>query len=38
MIEYRSVGKTFSDGTQAVASFDLVIPSRTTTVFVGSSA
>lgn len=37
MIEYRSVGKTFPDGTQAVGSFDLVIPSRTTTVFVGSS-
>lgn len=37
MIEYRSVGKTFPDGTQAVASFDLTIPSRTTTVFVGSS-
>ncbi len=37
MIEYRSVGKTFADGTQAVGSFDLVIPSRTTTVFVGSS-
>ena len=37
MIEYRSVGKTFADGTQAVLSFDLVIPSRTTTVFVSSS-
>lgn len=37
MIEYRSVGKTFPDGTQAVASFDLTIASRTTTVFVGSS-
>ena len=37
MIEYRSVGKTFADGTQAVGSFDLVIPSRTTTVLVGSS-
>jgi glycine betaine/proline transport system ATP-binding protein len=37
MIEYRSVAKTFPDGTQAVADFDLVIDSHTTTVFVGSS-
>ncbi|WP_229052320.1 ABC transporter ATP-binding protein [Aeromicrobium sp. Leaf350] len=37
MIEYRSVGKTFSGGNAAVADFDLVIPSHTTTVFVGSS-
>lgn len=29
--------KTYPDGTTAVESFDLVIPSRTTTVFVGSS-
>lgn len=37
MIEYRSVSKTFDDGTQAVADFDLTIDSHTTTVFVGSS-
>jgi len=37
MIEYRSVGKQFGDGTQAVDDFSLVLPSRTTTVFVGSS-
>lgn len=37
MIEYRSVGKTFPDGTQAVGDFDLTIDSHTTTVFVGSS-
>ncbi|WP_375001827.1 ABC transporter ATP-binding protein [Aeromicrobium sp. CTD01-1L150] len=37
MIEYRSVAKTFPDGTQAVADFDLTIDSHTTTVFVGSS-
>ena len=37
MIEYRSVGKTFADGTQAVDDFSLVLPSRTTTAFVGSS-
>ena len=37
MIEYRSVAKTFPDGTQAVHEFNLVIPSRSTTVFVGSS-
>ena len=37
MIEYRSIGKTFPDGTQAVGDFSLVLPSRTTTVFVGSS-
>ncbi|WP_420361931.1 ATP-binding cassette domain-containing protein [Curtobacterium aetherium] len=37
MIEFRSVRKTYPDGTTAVESFDLVIPSRTTTVFVGSS-
>jgi osmoprotectant transport system ATP-binding protein len=37
MIEFRSVRKTYPDGTHAVESFDLVIPSRTTTVFVGSS-
>ena len=37
MIEYRSVSKTFADGTEAVADFSLQIPSHTTTVFVGSS-
>jgi osmoprotectant transport system ATP-binding protein len=37
MIEFRSVRKTYPDGTNAVDQFDLVIPSRTTTVFVGSS-
>ncbi len=37
MIEYRSISKTFDDGTEAVADFSLVLPSRTTTVFVGSS-
>lgn len=37
MIEFRSVSKTFPDGTTAVDDFSLVIPSRKTTVFVGSS-
>jgi osmoprotectant transport system ATP-binding protein len=37
MIEYRSIGKTFADGTEAVGDFSLVLPSRTTTVLVGSS-
>ncbi|MGW9627247.1 ABC transporter ATP-binding protein [Microbacterium sp. NPDC055521] len=37
MIEFRSVTKTFPDGTHAVDDFSLVIPSRKTTVFVGSS-
>ncbi|MFZ6993023.1 ABC transporter ATP-binding protein [Curtobacterium sp. RRHDQ66] len=37
MIEFRQVRKTYPDGTAAVERFDLVIPSRTTTVFVGSS-
>ncbi len=37
MIEFRSVTKQFPDGTRAVESFDLVIPSRKTTVLVGSS-
>ncbi|WCD93372.1 ABC transporter ATP-binding protein [Microbacterium sp. nov. GSS16] len=37
MIEFRSVTKTFPDGTHAVDAFSLVIPSRKTTVFVGSS-
>lgn len=37
MIEYRSISKTFADGTEAVDDFSLVLPSQTTTVFVGSS-
>ncbi|WP_332665592.1 ABC transporter ATP-binding protein [Aeromicrobium sp.] len=37
MIEYRSIGKTFADGTEAVGDFSLQLPSHTTTVFVGSS-
>ncbi|GAB7005081.1 ATP-binding cassette domain-containing protein [Nocardioides sp. AN3] len=37
MIEYRSVTKTYDDGTTAVADFSLTIPSRSTTVLVGSS-
>lgn len=37
MIEFRSVGKEFTDGTHAVADFSLTIPSHTTTVFVGPS-
>lgn len=37
MIEFRSVRKTYPDGTTAVDDFNLVIPSRTTTVLVGSS-
>ncbi len=37
MIEFRGVSKLFPDGTLAVDDFSLVIPSRKTTVFVGSS-
>jgi osmoprotectant transport system ATP-binding protein len=37
MIEFRSVRKQFPDGTLAVEDFSLVLPSRKTTVFVGSS-
>jgi len=37
MIEFRNVSKTFPDGTRAVSDFDLVIPTRKTTVLVGSS-
>jgi osmoprotectant transport system ATP-binding protein len=37
MIEFRGVDKQFPDGTRAVEDFSLVIPSRQTTVFVGSS-
>ena len=37
MIEYRSVGKEFPDGTVAVGDLSLTLPSHTTTVLVGSS-
>lgn len=37
MIEFRNVSKNFPDGTAAVTNFSLVIPSRKTTVLVGSS-
>jgi len=37
MIEFRNVSKTFPDGTIAVDDFSVVIPSRKTTVLVGSS-
>ena len=37
MIEFRSVTKQFPDGTLAVEDFSLVLPSRKTTVLVGSS-
>ncbi|WP_144794051.1 ABC transporter ATP-binding protein [Microbacterium paludicola] len=37
MIEFTSVSKVFPDGTLAVEDFSLVLPSRKTTVFVGSS-
>ena len=37
MIEFRSVSKRFPDGTLAVEGFSLLIPSRKTTVLVGSS-
>lgn len=37
MIEFTNVAKQFPDGTLAVADFSLVLPSRTTTVLVGSS-
>jgi osmoprotectant transport system ATP-binding protein len=37
MIEFRSVSKLYPDGTRAVDDFSVVIPSRKTTVFVGSS-
>ncbi|UDY24454.1 ABC transporter ATP-binding protein [Nocardioides sp. Kera G14] len=36
-IEFQAVGKSYPDGTRAVGDFSLVIPSRTTTVLVGSS-
>ncbi|MCU1559748.1 ABC transporter ATP-binding protein [Mycetocola sp.] len=37
MIRFDAVSKKFPDGTLAVADFSLTIPSRTTTVLVGSS-
>jgi osmoprotectant transport system ATP-binding protein len=37
MIEFRSVSKRFPDGTIAVEDFSLELPSRRTTVLVGSS-
>jgi len=37
MIEFRSVTKTYPDGTHAVQDFSLVIPARQITVLVGSS-
>ena len=37
MIEFRNVAKQFPDGTLAVEDFSLVLPSRKTTVLVGSS-
>ncbi len=37
MIEFRSVTKEYSDGTVAVEDFSLELPSRKTTVFLGSS-
>jgi ABC-type proline/glycine betaine transport system ATPase subunit len=37
MIEFREVSKQFPDGTLAVDDFSLVLPSRKTTVFVGTS-
>ncbi|MBC7518846.1 MAG: ATP-binding cassette domain-containing protein [Microbacteriaceae bacterium] len=37
MIEFRSVTKRFGDGTVAIEDFSLVVPSRRTTVLVGSS-
>ncbi|AJM77837.1 ABC transporter ATP-binding protein [Rathayibacter toxicus] len=37
MIVFRGVSKQYPDGTRAVDDFSLVLPSRQTTVFVGSS-
>ena len=37
MIEFKTVSKLYPDGTHAVDQFSVVIPSRKTTVFVGSS-
>jgi osmoprotectant transport system ATP-binding protein len=37
MIEFKQISKKFPDGTLAVEEFSLILPSRKTTVFVGSS-
>jgi osmoprotectant transport system ATP-binding protein len=37
VIEFKSVSKLYADGTHAVEDFSVIIPSRKTTVFVGSS-
>lgn len=37
MIEFHSVGKTYADGTVAVADFSLTVPSHRTVALVGSS-
>lgn len=37
MIEFDAVTKVYADGTSAVTEFSLAVPSRHTTVFVGSS-
>ncbi len=37
VIEFKSVSKLYPDGTRAVDDFSAVLPSRQTTVFVGSS-
>jgi osmoprotectant transport system ATP-binding protein len=37
VIEFKSVSKLYPDGTRAVDDFSVIIPSRKTTVFVGSS-
>lgn len=37
MISFDAVAKTYPDGTHAVREFSLTVPSRSTTVFVGSS-
>jgi osmoprotectant transport system ATP-binding protein len=37
VIEFKSVTKLYPDGTRAVDDFSVIIPSRKTTVFVGSS-
>ena len=36
-IEFQSVSKSYPDGTRAVEEFSLLVPSHSTTVFVGSS-
>jgi osmoprotectant transport system ATP-binding protein len=37
MIEFREIGKRYSDDTVAVAGFNLVVPSHRTVALVGSS-